>query len=102
MTRRIYAQSDALGNRVGLHYSRFRPKRKTPSLANQILSRLKNLKIRVFDRESAKTGYLWVHPGRGKIMPIARHALHENGRMAIEGITLSRLPDFRHWGAHRF
>src|SRR5258708_706954 len=58
MTRRIYAQSDALGNRVGLHYSRFRPKRKTPSLANQILSRLKNLKIRVFDRESAKTGYV--------------------------------------------
>jgi len=26
------------------------------------------------------TPYLWVHPGRGKIMPIARHALHENGR----------------------
>jgi hypothetical protein len=41
---------------AGLHYSRFWPKLKTPSFANQLLSRLKNLKIRVFDRESAKTG----------------------------------------------
>jgi len=29
---------------------------KTSSFANQILSRLKNLKIRSFTRESAKTG----------------------------------------------
>jgi hypothetical protein len=56
MMRRIYPHHAALGNRVGLHYSRFWPKLKTPSFANQLLSRLKNLKIRVFDRESAKTG----------------------------------------------
>jgi hypothetical protein len=31
-------------------------KSKTSPLANQILSRLKNLEIDVFERESAKTG----------------------------------------------
>src|SRR5580693_8694635 len=58
--RKRFAESvhgrDLIRNRVGLHYSRFWPKLKTPSFANQLLSRLKNLKIRVFDRESAKTG----------------------------------------------
>jgi hypothetical protein len=57
MMQRIYAQSAVLGNRVGLHYRRFWPKLKTPPFASQILSRLKNLKIRVFGRESANSGY---------------------------------------------
>jgi hypothetical protein len=56
MMQRIYPHHAALGNRVGLHYSRFWPKTQTPLVANQLLSRLKNLKIRVFNRESAKTG----------------------------------------------
>jgi hypothetical protein len=56
MMRRIYPHPAALGNRVGLHYSRFWPKTKTSLVANQLLSRPKNLKIRVFERESAKTG----------------------------------------------
>jgi hypothetical protein len=56
MTPRIYAQSAVLGNRVGLHYSRFWLKSKTSLVANQLLSETKNLKIRVFERESAKTG----------------------------------------------
>jgi hypothetical protein len=56
MTQRIYPHHVALGNRVGLHYSRFWPKLKTSPFVNQILSRPKNLKIRFFDRESAKTG----------------------------------------------
>jgi hypothetical protein len=43
-------------NRVGLHYSRFWPKRTTSLIANQILSQPKNRKIRVFDGESAKSG----------------------------------------------
>jgi hypothetical protein len=34
----------------------FWPKTKTSLVANQLLSRLKNLKIRVFEGESAKTG----------------------------------------------
>jgi hypothetical protein len=46
----------ALGNRVGLHYSRFWPKLKTPSLTDQSLSRANNLNLRVFERESAKSG----------------------------------------------
>jgi hypothetical protein len=54
--QRIYLHHAALGNRVGLHYRRFWPKLKTPPFANQILSRLKNLKIRVFGRESANSG----------------------------------------------
>ena len=56
MMQRIYPCHAALGNPVGLHYRRFWPKLKTPPLANQVLSRLKNLKIRVFESESAKTG----------------------------------------------
>jgi len=56
MIQRIYLHHAALGNRVGLHYSRFWMKSKTSPLANQILSRLKNLEIDVFERESAKTG----------------------------------------------
>jgi hypothetical protein len=56
MMQRIYLHHTAIGNRVGLHYSRFWPKLKTPPFANQILSRLKNLKIRVFGRESANSG----------------------------------------------
>jgi len=56
MMQRIYPHHAALGNRVGLHYSRFRLKLKTPSLTDQLLSQEKNLKIRVFERESAKSG----------------------------------------------
>jgi hypothetical protein len=56
MMQRIYPHHAPLGNRVGLHYSRFWPKLKSPPFANQILSRLKNLKIRVFERESANSG----------------------------------------------
>jgi hypothetical protein len=56
MTPRIYPHHATLGNRVGLHYSRFRLKLTTPSLKDQSLSPAKNLKIRVFERESAKTG----------------------------------------------
>jgi len=56
MMERIYPHHAAFGNRVGLHYSRFWPKTKTSLLANQLLSRRKNLKIRVFERESAKSG----------------------------------------------
>jgi len=56
MMQRIYPHLAALGNRVGLHYSRFGPKTKTSLVANQLLSRLKNLKILVFEGESAKTG----------------------------------------------
>ena len=55
--QRIYLHHAAFGNRVGLHYRRFWPKLKTPPFDNQILSRLKNLKIRVFGRESANSGY---------------------------------------------
>jgi hypothetical protein len=54
--QRIYPHHAALGNRVGLHYSHFWSKLKTPVFVNQILSRLKNIKIGVFERESAKTG----------------------------------------------
>jgi hypothetical protein len=56
MMRRIYPHQAAFGNRVGLHYSRFWLKLKTPSLTDQSLSRAKNLKSRVFERESAKSG----------------------------------------------
>jgi triphosphoribosyl-dephospho-CoA synthetase len=56
MMRRIYAQSASLGNRVGLHYNRFWLESNTPLVANQILSQIKNLEIRVFDRESANSG----------------------------------------------
>jgi hypothetical protein len=56
MMQRIYLHHAALGNRVGLHYRRFWPKLKTPPFANQILSPLKNLKIRGFRRESANSG----------------------------------------------
>jgi len=56
MMQRIYPHHAALGNPVGLHYSRFRLKLKTSPFANQILSRLKNLEIRVFERESANSG----------------------------------------------
>jgi len=56
MMRRIYPHHAALGNRVGLHYSRFWRKLKTSLVANQLLSHRKNLKIRVFKRESAKSG----------------------------------------------
>jgi hypothetical protein len=41
MMQRIYPHHAALGNRVGLHYSRFWPKLKTPAFINQILSSLK-------------------------------------------------------------
>jgi len=56
MMQRIYAHHAESGNRVGLHYSRFRPKLTTPSFANQWLSSSKKLKIAIFERESAKTG----------------------------------------------
>jgi len=56
MMPRIYPHHAALGNRVGLHYSRFQPKLKTSVVANQSLSRLKNLKIWIFERESANSG----------------------------------------------
>jgi len=56
MIRRIYPHHTALGNRVGLHYSRFWLNSNTSPVENQTLSRLKILKIRVFERESAKTG----------------------------------------------
>jgi len=56
MMQRIYLHHTAIGNRVGLHYSRFWPKTKTSLVANQLLSRQKNLKIRVFERESANSG----------------------------------------------
>jgi len=56
MPRRIYPHHAALGNRVGLHYSHFWLKMKTSLVANQLLSQPKNLKIRVFQRESAKSG----------------------------------------------
>jgi hypothetical protein len=56
MMQRIYLHHAALGNRVGLHYRRFWLKSKTPLVANQILSQIKNLKIRDFDRESANPG----------------------------------------------
>jgi hypothetical protein len=56
MMRRIYPHRLALGNRVGLHYSRFWLKLKTPTLKEQSLSQAKNLEIRVFQRESAKSG----------------------------------------------
>src|ERR1700682_2070610 len=69
---RIYAQSAALGNRVGLHYSRFWLKSKTPPVANQILSGQKNLKIRVFERESANSGYGTgrTHRTSGPLLPV--------------------------------
>jgi len=56
MMQQIYPHHAALGNRAGLHYSRFQPKMKTALVVNQILSRLKNLEIRVFERESANSG----------------------------------------------
>jgi hypothetical protein len=51
-----YAHHHALGNRVGLHYSRFRPISDTSPLADQRLSSPKNRKIAIFKRESANSG----------------------------------------------
>jgi hypothetical protein len=56
MMRRIYPHHAPIGNRVGLHYSCFWPKSKTSLVANQVLSRLKNLEICFFDPESANSG----------------------------------------------
>jgi len=56
MMQRIYPHQAAFGNRVGLHYSRFWLKSKTSVVVNQVLNRQKNLRIRVFDNESAKSG----------------------------------------------
>jgi hypothetical protein len=56
MMPRIYAHQVEAGNRVGRHYSRFQPKLKAPPFVNQLLSKPKNHKITIFERESAKTG----------------------------------------------
>jgi hypothetical protein len=58
--RRHFAGSlrvrNAFRNRVGLHYSHFWPKSTTPLVANQLLSHGKNLKIPIFESESANSG----------------------------------------------